>query len=248
MERRRIAQSETRLMLLYVLLKVGPASGQQLEQFMADTNTMNYFDLQLNLISLLDDGAVEKLPHPVETVYRLTDSGRFTVESYINRLPVSRRDEVDLQAGAAKENFLRELEAPAKLEKLGNGQNNALLYLMQGNEALLELRLPLNTGERWPLLHKRWQRCAAAAYQKVILALTGAAARDQTAEGITVLERHGPAWAMSGEREDGFRLKLLFAEQRAAEEAAGRFPHVSGQLLRELKSMLDGEITALKND
>ena len=65
MERLWLPEAESRLTLLYMLNRLGPVTRQQLETFGLRFSMLNFFDLQTNLISLLEQGLVREEPGPL---------------------------------------------------------------------------------------------------------------------------------------------------------------------------------------
>ena len=69
---RHISDTENKLLILYTLNAVGPASAAQLLQILADNGLMNYFDMQLNLSELLEEKQVAEQQHPLAPLLYVT--------------------------------------------------------------------------------------------------------------------------------------------------------------------------------
>lgn len=167
MERRRIPETENKLVILYALSLLGPVTGMQLIQFLAELDLMNYFTMQLSLCEMEDQGQIVRRAHPLGSLLEATQEGSFTLKSFAGRIPQSRRSLIDAEAPAWRERFRTEQMTPAQVLEGGAGVR---LQLLEGASVLMDVLL---TEPDLPVtfLEKRWQQAAQPVYQTVTGAL-----------------------------------------------------------------------------
>lgn len=185
MERRVIPESENRLVILYAMGLLGPVTGAQLLEFMVELNLMNYITLQLSMGELEAQGAISRRAHPGEALWDMTPEGRFTLESFGRRIPQSRRERMDREAGAYRARFRQEQLATAEALDLPDGAACLRLRLQEERASLMELTLYVPAGQVPTTLEKRWRRCAQTVYEAVIAALTEGYAPDAAVPPVT---------------------------------------------------------------
>lgn len=170
MERRHIPETENKLVILYALHLLGPTTGMQLIQFLAEMDLMNYFTMQLSLADMEEQGQVMRHAHPLGGMLEPTEEGLFTLRSFEGRIPRSRRLRMDREAPAWRDRFRAEQMAPAEVLERSQDLLTLRLQLLEGASVLMDLLL---SGRDLPdaYVEKRWQQAAQAVYQQVISAL-----------------------------------------------------------------------------
>ena len=171
MERRHIPEKENKLVILYALQLLGPVTGMQLIQFLAEMDLMNYFTMQLSLSDMEDQGQITRHAHPLGGMLEPTQEGLFTLRSFTSRIPRSRRVRMDKEAPMWRERFRAEQMAPAEVLDRTGGILTLRLRLLEGASVLMDVLL---AGRDLPdaYIEKRWQQAAQSVYQQVIAALT----------------------------------------------------------------------------
>ncbi len=159
---RQIPDSENRLVLLHALALLGQASDDQLLIYVTDLGLMNYFSLQLNLSELLSDGYVAVRRHPYGLLYRITPSGRYTLEQFSRILPMSSRSRITETAPAYKSRFRNEQQMPAKESALPDGSLCLCLQLLEKEAILLDMHMLVD--HHLSCLSERWARSAPEIY------------------------------------------------------------------------------------
>ena len=137
MERRAIPESEHRLVILCALRALGPVTDEQLLQFMADGELMNWFTLQPALLELEEQGQILRTEGAIGSLITLTEEGRYTLETFTQRIPQSRRDTIGRLAPELKRRFRLEQQTPAERIPLPDGRSCVRLRLLEGGTALL---------------------------------------------------------------------------------------------------------------
>lgn len=171
MERRRVPETENKLVILYALQLLDPVTGMQLIQFLAEMDLMNYFTMQLSLADMEEQGQITRHAHPLGGMLEPTEEGRFTLRSFTSRIPRSRRLRMDREAPAWRERFRAEQMAPAEVLDRSGRELTIRLQLLEGASVLMDLLLH---GSDLPdaYIERRWQQAAQATYQQILAALT----------------------------------------------------------------------------
>lgn len=172
MERKHIPETEHRLLILYTLRQLGPVTGMQLLQAMAEADQMNYITMQLALSDLEQQGQITMRAHPLGNLIELTDEGDYILDSFVRRIPASRRDAIDEHAKEWKSRFQTEQMAPAESFTLPDGRMCVHLRLLDEAATLMDLLLYLPAGQTMNLLAERWRACMQVVYSAVLACLT----------------------------------------------------------------------------
>ena len=178
MERHIIPDSENRMILLETLSSIGPLSDTQLLVFVTDLSLMNYFSLHLNLSELEQQGLIEQFRHPFAMLYRITDSGRYMLESFPNIIPQSRRKLLSANVTAYRDRFRSQQLMPCSESHLPDGTTCIRLQLLEKDLLVLDMRL--KTSEHLSCLEKRWQTIASEIYSLISDTLTEGFHRNRT--------------------------------------------------------------------
>lgn len=238
MERKHIPETEHRLTILYAIEALGPVTGMQLLQFMVELDLMNYFTLQLNLEDMEAQKQIAQQAHPGGSLYNLTREGEFILDSFLRRIPASRRSAIREGAEKYRALFRQEQLAPADSFTMPGGSVCIRLRLLEKHDSLLDVLLYVAAGEVPTLLQQRWYRCAQSVYEAVLTALTH---HFQVGEALPpvpadVLQPVGEGrWLLSLQDDPahpGLTLLLPLEDEALARHICLRWPQVC-QSLRE---------------
>jgi len=172
MERKIIPETENRLVILYALRRLGPVTSMQLLQAMAESDLMNYITMQLALSEMEQQGQITLRAHPLGNLIEVTGEGEFILDSFVRRIPASRRAVIDACAQEWRQRFSIEQMAPAESFTLPDGRMCVHLRLLDKAATLMDLMLYLPPDERFTLLPERWRSCVQAVYSTVLTTLT----------------------------------------------------------------------------
>ena len=172
MERRHIPETENRLIILYTLRQLGPVTAMQLLQAMAESDLMNYITMQLALSEMEQQGQITMRAHPLGHLIEVTGEGDYILDSFVRRIPASRRSHIDQHAPVWRGRFLNEQMAPAESFTLPDGRVCVHLRLLDKAATLMDLLLYLPAGRHFTLLQERWRACVNEVYALVLGRLT----------------------------------------------------------------------------
>lgn len=162
------SDTENKLLVLYIIERLGAVTAEQLLVFMVENEQMGYVSLQLGLAELDDAGLVRKRKHPLGTLYALTGKGRDSLSMFTPRIPQSRRGAVDKAAEAFRLRFRREKQLLADFQKREEGDYVVHLRLFERDVELLGLQISVPTHAHAQLFCDTWQSQASNIYAHVM--------------------------------------------------------------------------------
>ncbi|MBR1683804.1 MAG: DUF4364 family protein [Clostridia bacterium] len=243
---RQITDTENRLVLLESLSLLGPVSDTQLLFFLTDLNLMNYFALHLNLSELCVQGQVESYRHPYGELYRITETGRYTLEQFTPIIPMSKRTSMRERAKEYKVRFRNEQLMPAGETTLPGGALCVRLQLLE--KELLLLDIHLKVARHYTCLEERWHGSASLIYAFISETLAKGFRPEQTADDLSVLppgtsltHAEGEEWTLylSDRPEDPtFTLILSIADRQLAQHYAHTWPDMKEMLHEAVEALL----------
>lgn len=252
MERKHIPETENRLLILYALRRLGPVTAMQLLQAMAESDLMNYITMQLALADMEQQGQITMRAHPLGHLIEMTGEGDYILDSFVRRIPASRRAVIDACAQEWTRRFQTEQMAPAESFTLPDGRMCIHLRLLDKAATLMDLMLYLPTGLSFTFLPERWRACVQAVYSAVLAHLT--AAYDPTlpmpaaASPDPVRQCGVNDWLLTLSDDPvtpAIDLLMSLPDEHLARCSAERWPVVCGELrsfvLQSLRDALPGE-------
>ena len=247
MTRKNVPESEQKLLILLALRCLGGVTQLQLLRFMVEEDLMNYFVLQLNLCELEEMGQVRVCHHALGSLYELTDQGRFTLDSFDGRIPVSRRKALEDGAARWKAQFRAEQQNQADAIPMKGGRQCLRLRMLEGNSALLDLSLTSERHVTEGELRKRWQGAAQAVYTTVTRALSEGYAEGEPLPALpstALLQQIGETdWILSltdSLTEPTLNLMLSLPTEALARHYGARWPEKRAGLVAEISRALEG--------
>lgn len=164
----RLTEMEARLLVLYTLEQIGPCCNLQLITFMAETELMNYFELQQTLYKLRDGGQVSRSLKEADDLYTLTQAGKEAIHLFIDRTHNHQLELIERVASDYRERFTKERELSVKVRHEQNDAYHLMLGINEMNRNLLTIDLSLPTAEMAKQLGDRWQEKAQVIYDTII--------------------------------------------------------------------------------
>lgn len=250
MERRHIPETENRLIILYTLRQLGPVTAMQLLQAMTEGDLMNYITMQLALSDMETQGQIAMRAHPLGNLIEITGEGDYILDSFVRRIPSSRRSLIDGRAAEWRSRFQNEQMAPAEAFTLPDGRMCVHLRLLDKAATLMDLMLYLPAGASFTLLQERWRLCVEAVYSLVLARLTesydASAPLPPTPEKETVRQCGMNDWLLTlsdDPASPGLDLIMSLPDEHLARCSAAHWPMVCRDVrdfvINALKKALD---------
>lgn len=142
--KRKISDTENRLVLLCCLEPIESATAMQLWQFVADLRLMEYIPMQLTLHELMDSGEVESGRFALKDRLFLSQSGRRALSLFGGRVPASVHAEIAAHAPAFALQMTARRHVEARYELAQKNDYHVLLSLREGEIPIISLRLHTN--------------------------------------------------------------------------------------------------------
>ena len=169
----RLGEMEAKLLTLHALHELGPCSNLQLIAFMAQTDLMNYFDLQSALYELAQRGQVLIERVPGDEVFTITPQGEEAITLFLGRLGQSALDKVQSAAPAFREQLKMHRQLYADISHEGRNEYHARMGIAEGGLNLMHLDLSLPTAQLADSFKQAWPQKARQIYDYIIQSLSG---------------------------------------------------------------------------
>mgnify|MGYP000966793360 CR=1 FL=1 len=204
---RKTPDLENKLLILLAIDQLGPLTGLQLLQFLAERGLMDYFILQLTLGDLKDTGHIERTQSALGPQYALTAAGRESLALFLHRLPYSIRSVVREAAPQWKPRIQREAQILSDFSRREDGQYALRLRLMEADTPILDMTLSLPSRDSADRLARRWPAAAQEFYGFLMKELGDNFSPE--ADGQVQLPRGA---CVTGTVQQGFILQLAHEE------------------------------------
>lgn len=168
----RATSTEHKLLVLYAMHGLGPATAEQLLRFFVDRDQMNYIDLQLSLAELRESGLLNRHIHPLGVLYQPSVEGIETLRMFRKRIPYSARHSVDDALMGWRARFSHERHVIHKVVNNPDGSIDVRLSIVEEDETLMEVSLRAPDDERAERFCDAWTKKAGAIYARIMRALS----------------------------------------------------------------------------
>ena len=201
-------------------------------------------------ICVQEQGQISERTHPFGTLLEVTENGLFTLESFDQRIPASKRDQIDRVCDIWRGLFITEQQTLAESFPLSDGGLCVRLRLLEGETALVDLLITLPDVTSITLLPQRWRSSAPEIYAVLSQALGSgysetAAIPDDLPAGVTMQQVNDREWLLSlAASQDAMQamLMLTLPEEGLARHYASRWEASKDLFLDKLRLMLTADI------
>ena len=169
--KRKAPDKEKRLILLYIIARIGCISDMQLLQLLFENDLMNYFDMMITLSDLCAQGQCTRTPSNGNSMYTPTDAGKEAVELFANDIPASIRMTLDENMPSWKEQVLTQQTYPTAHRQTHRGEYCLDLSVMEKDMEMLRISLSLPTEELAKQLEAAWPAKAGQIYSMLFTVL-----------------------------------------------------------------------------
>lgn len=170
-ESRFVTDNEQKLAVLYALNELGPVTDHQLLVYLTECDTMNWFAMQLGLLDLEDEGLTGQQAHPLGKLRYVTDAGRFCLQQFAGRIPVSKRETLKNNAAEWRLRFKNLRQSPAAFFTEPDGRIRLQLRMSEDNEIMMDLITLLPAGTGVTRIGEKWEKAAPSFYRELVLLL-----------------------------------------------------------------------------
>lgn len=191
--------AENKVLILYILSNVKDAlTNNNLYKIVLAVVDMNYFYFQQFLLDLIDNGYVMHYENEDQTLYKITDKGRETLELTEDILPGIIKLQVDTNLKGAIEKVSDENSIIAEYTPKSENYYNITCKIVENNETIFEIKTFAGSREQAKQIVDNWKTYAIQIYPKLIETLTANYAElnpeinseDENLENSSFLDSH----------------------------------------------------------
>ncbi len=169
-------QAETlmlyKLIVLYILDKVDfPLTNGQLTNFILEKEYTNYFNIQQAISELIDDNYISSETIRNSSLYQISESGKETLSFFSHNISQAIRDDIDAYLKEHKYSLRNEVSTLADYYENKKDEYIARLRVMEGDSAIIELKLSVPTEREANLVCNNWRNKSSDIYAYVISTL-----------------------------------------------------------------------------
>ena len=164
--------TKSKLTILYYIHAVkADITREQLYRVMVDNDVMSYFDYQSCMHELEEDAFIAAVPRAFGQAYRVSVRGADVLEQFVESLPVSLRERLDLYAREHREEMLLQTQIVSDMEELPSGGYLVRLRALEQNASVMELSLRVATRDMAQRMRANWERDSESLYAYLLNAL-----------------------------------------------------------------------------
>ena len=177
-------------MALHLLRSAGqPLSREQLITAMVELGSDDYFKVAEQLLMLEQNKYIVSVPVFNRQMIAATSLGEEAVNIFDNTLPKSLRDSIDVYIEAHRKEYHFENTSRVEAEIQPDGSVNMMLALIEGGEAIFELRFKLPNLKYERLAERNWNDVSTELYLNTIMKLTDEKQKGKTEKEKTEKEK-----------------------------------------------------------
>ena len=157
--------------LYYIHASKTEITREQLYRVMVDNDVMRYFDYQSCMHELEEDAFIAAVPRAFGQTYRVSVRGADVLEQFVESLPFSLRERLDLYARQHREEMLLQTQIVSEMEELPSGGYFVRLRALEQNAMVMELSLRVATREMAQRMRANWEKDSETIYAHLLTAL-----------------------------------------------------------------------------
>ena len=159
------------IILYYIRSSKVDLTREQLYRVMVENDVMSYFDYQSCMHELEEDAFIAAVPRAFGQAYRVSVRGADVLEQFVESLPVSLRERLDLYAREHREEMLLQTQIVSDMEELPSGGYLVRLRALEQNASVMELSLRVATRDMAQRMRANWERDSESLYAYLLNAL-----------------------------------------------------------------------------
>lgn len=158
-----------KLIILYMLKKVSfPLTNAQISDFILGQEYTSYFHLQEVLSEMRESGLLQTETVRNATYYRMTDSGRQTLDFFEKEIPPQIRRDTDAYLVSHSYEMRNESSTQADYYKTPNQDFAVRCVVKEGKTNLIDLTLTVPTEGAAQTLCDNWQKKSQETYAAIM--------------------------------------------------------------------------------
>lgn len=164
---------ENKLIVLYLIDKINiPVSNPQITKIILENKFMNYFFLQQFLNELCESNMLLSSTEDGKTVYRITDSGKQTLNYFHGHIPIGIKSRIDDTIISIKKNIRNETLVTADFTPESENEYTVTCKIREDNFSFIDLKITVGTKTDARTVCENWKKHSQAIYAEIIDSLT----------------------------------------------------------------------------
>jgi hypothetical protein len=157
--------------LYYIRASKMEITREQLYRVMVENDVMSYFDYQSCMHELEEDAFIAAVPRAYGQAYRVSVRGADVLDQFVESLPVSLRERLELYARQHREEMLLETQIISDMEELPSGGYVVRLRALEQNAVVMELSLRVATRDMAQRMRANWEKESESLYAYLLTTL-----------------------------------------------------------------------------
>lgn len=157
--------------LYYIRASKMEITREQLYRVMVENDVMSYFDYQSCMHELEEDSFIAAVPRAYGQAYRVSVRGTDVLDQFVESLPVSLRERLELYARQHREEMLLETQIISDMEELPSGGYVVRLRALEQNAVVMELSLRVATRDMAQRMRANWEKESESLYAYLLTTL-----------------------------------------------------------------------------
>ena len=168
MERAKPRLTENKLLMLYTIEKLGCVTNNQALRFFIDNEFMDYIDVQLSIAELTEGKLLYSGSEPIGLTYYVTELGLDAIEFFKSKIPISRRNAVDVLIGKWRTEFMYESHIFADYTTALNGDIIARLAARENGALVFEMNISVTSTKEAAAICEKWKEDSSQIYAQIL--------------------------------------------------------------------------------
>ena len=159
------------IILYYIRAAKMDITREQLYRVMVENDVMSYFDYQSCMHELEEDAFIAAVPRAFGQAYRVSVHGADVLDQFVESLPMSLRERLELYAREHREEMLLQTQIVSDMEELPSGGYLVHLRALEKDAAVMELTLRIATRDMAQRMRANWEKESESLYSSLLTTL-----------------------------------------------------------------------------
>jgi len=159
------------IILYYIRAAKMDITREQLYRVMVENDVMSYFDYQSCMHELEEDAFIAAVPRAFGQAYRVSVHGADVLDQFVESLPVSLRERLELYAREHREEMLMQTQIVSDMEELPSGGYVVRLRALEQNAVVMELSIRVATRDMAQRMRSNWEKGSESLYAYLLTTL-----------------------------------------------------------------------------
>lgn len=161
--------ADKKLIILYLLGNINiPLTKTQITNAVLENNLIDFFTLQQCISELESTEVVRQVDYQKRKCYEITDTGRKTVEVFLQRIPKSSMEIMDQYILRNKESLKKESQVISEYRKIAENEYIVNLKVIENELVLIDLKLSVVSSKQAKHICEKWKNSSEKIYSQLM--------------------------------------------------------------------------------